>query len=180
MSPGHAEHGWIHEALDRYEVRLVAYATRIVGDAHRARDVVQEVFLRLTEQRREEVEDHLTAWLFQVCRNRALDVRKKERPMQPIDTTQVAERPGSEPGPSEAIERKESALEVERKLQRLPENQQEVLRLKFQHGLSYKEIGAVTGHSVGNVGFLIHRALGSLRDLMQDDFARNGIRETAS
>jgi RNA polymerase sigma-70 factor (ECF subfamily) len=46
----------------------------------------------------------------------------------------------------------------------LPKNQQEVIRLKFQHGLSYKEISTVTNLSVTNVGFLIHTGLKVLRE----------------
>jgi RNA polymerase sigma-70 factor (ECF subfamily) len=49
-------------------------------------------------------------------------------------------------------------------MERLPENQREALRLKFQHGLSYKEIGRVTEESVGNVGWLIHTGLKKLRE----------------
>ena len=45
----------------------------------------------------------------------------------------------------------------------LPNNQQEVVRLKFQNGMSYKEIAAVTELSVSNVGFLLHTALDTLR-----------------
>ena len=47
------------------------------------------------------------------------------------------------------------------------ENQREVVRLKFQAGLSYAEISRVTGHSVSNVGFLLHTALKTLRRQMQ-------------
>jgi RNA polymerase sigma-70 factor (ECF subfamily) len=45
----------------------------------------------------------------------------------------------------------------------LPPNQQEVIRLKFQNGFSYKEISRITALSVGNVGFLIHTAVTRLR-----------------
>ena len=46
---------------------------------------------------------------------------------------------------------------------KLTENQREVVRLKFQHGLSYKEIAAVTELSASNVGYLIHTAIKKLR-----------------
>jgi RNA polymerase sigma-70 factor (ECF subfamily) len=51
----------------------------------------------------------------------------------------------------------------------LPANQREVLYLKFQQGLSYKEIGKVTGHSVSNVGFLIHTGMKTLRGKVASD-----------
>ena len=69
-----------------------------------------------------------------------------------------------EPEPGESIERNDSFAAVSRAMKLLPKNQQEVIRLKFQHGLSYKEISAVTHLTVTNVGFLIHTGLKSLRE----------------
>ena len=48
----------------------------------------------------------------------------------------------------------------------LTEKQQEVVRLKFQHQLSYKEISDLVGISVSNVGFQLHDALKQLRSKM--------------
>ena len=66
--------------------------------------------------------------------------------------------------PSTAMMRGEEEAQVLALIARLPGKQQEVVRLKFQGGLSYKEIADVTGESVSNVGFLIHVALKGLRD----------------
>ena len=46
---------------------------------------------------------------------------------------------------------------------RLPHNQQEVVRLKFQNGFSYQEISRITSLSVSNVGFILHTAIKRLR-----------------
>ncbi len=48
-------------------------------------------------------------------------------------------------------------------LETLPPRQQEVIRLKFQNELSYREISEIMAISVSNVGFLIHRAIATLR-----------------
>jgi RNA polymerase sigma-70 factor (ECF subfamily) len=48
----------------------------------------------------------------------------------------------------------------------LPDNQQEVIRLKVQNGLSYREISEVTGLSVSNVGFLLHKGIKTIREKM--------------
>lgn len=73
-----------------------------------------------------------------------------------------------EPGPSEAMETQESAAQVLRALENLPPSQREVIRLKFQNGFSYREISRISGHSVSNVGFLIHTGLKTIRRRMAD------------
>ena len=60
-------------------------------------------------------------------------------------------------------EQQDTTTRVLEFVDRLTQNQREVVRLKFQHGLSYKEIAAVTELSVSNVGYLIHTAIKRLR-----------------
>ncbi len=154
---------WIDAALRRFETPLVLYAAKICGDAERARDAVQDTFLELCAADRAAVEPRMAAWLFSVCRNKALDVRRKDSKMSTSGDVS-SERPGQEPDPSIALLAEEQQVRVLTLVERLPAKQQEVLRLKFQGGLSYKEIAAVTGDSVGNVGFLLHVALRALRE----------------
>ena len=62
-------------------------------------------------------------------------------------------------------------------LSKLPPRQQEALRLKFQSGLSYKEIAGVMQTSIGNVGFLVHVGLKTLRERVAVEGVRsNGLR----
>ncbi len=56
-------------------------------------------------------------------------------------------------------------------LDRLPQNQREVIRLKFEGDMSYKEISQITQLSVSNVGFLIHAGIKRLRGLLSDQVA---------
>jgi RNA polymerase sigma-70 factor (ECF subfamily) len=154
---------WVRDTMERHETPLLRYAWRILGDVERARDVVQETFLRMVESRSPGQDDRLRAWLFAVCRNRCLDVRRKERRMQTTSDhlDHTADARGDGP-PAVAIQR-EAAERVERALADLPSNQQDVLRLKFQNGFSYKEIADITGLSASNVGFLIHTGVKTLR-----------------
>ena len=73
--------------------------------------------------------------------------------------------------PSKAVEVEDETIKVMGHLEKLPNNQQEVIRLKFQNGLKYKEISSVTGLSVSNVGFLIHRGLKTLREKLRKELA---------
>ena len=74
MVEGNTQHTeWIRGALERYESPLLRYACRLTGNLEQARDVVQDSFVRLCRADRSKVEDHLAAWLFTVCRRRALE-----------------------------------------------------------------------------------------------------------
>jgi RNA polymerase sigma-70 factor (ECF subfamily) len=157
---------FIVAALDRYETPLVRYATGILGDIESAREVVQETFLRLCKEQPSRIEDHLAQWLFVVCRNLAFDVRKKENRMSPLNGD---ERQASSPRPLAALEQKETMTQVLRIVETLPKNQREVIHLKFQCDLSYKEISEITRLSVTNVGFLIHTAIKSIRKEMLNE-----------
>jgi RNA polymerase sigma factor (sigma-70 family) len=154
---------WIRAAMDAYQGRLIRFAARITGDLDSARDVVQDTFLRLCREDPDKTRDHLAAWLFRVCRNRALDVLKKEGPLMPLDEELVTRLERPAPDASAEVEAGEGAQRVLALLAELPASQQEVLRLRFQENLSYKEIGAVTGRSVSHVGVLIHEGLKRLR-----------------
>ncbi len=158
---------WIEAAVDQYEGQLIRYAARIIGDVERARDVVQDGFMKLCRQDRARIEGHLAEWLFTVCRNGALDVRRKETRMKPspdLGSTAVAD-PAADPfaDPGRGLEQREAHARILRLMGSLPESQQEVLRLKFQNGLSYREIAEITRRTVNHVGVLIHNGVKALR-----------------
>jgi len=164
---------WIVAALDRYESHLVRYANWILGDVERAREVVQETFLRLCREQPSRIENHLGQWLFTVCRNLAFDVRKKETRMTPLTEPDLMRSVSDKPGAS--LEREETMSQIVRLMETLPKNQREVLRLKFQSDLSYKEISEITQLSVTNVGFLIHTAIKTLRKQLLEETEKRRI-----
>jgi len=161
MNDEHA--GRVGSAMGEYQGPLIRYAARITLDVERAADAVQETFLRLWSAREPPGLDHLAQWLFRVCRNVALDIRRKEHRMSALDETHVQARPSSDPGPAASAEKREALAHALRALSTLPDNQQEVVRLKFQNDFSYRQIAGITGLSVSNVGFLIHTAIKKIR-----------------
>lgn len=169
--PGHSQPDngpWVRSAVDRFEKPLTLYAAKLLGNPEAARDVVQETFLRLCPQNRDEVEPRLAEWLFTVCRNRALDILRKERRMTPLSEEQVDRCLSPDPGPADVVERRDLAVKVLGLLDTLPIHQKEVIRLKFQNGFSYQEISRISGHSVSNVGYLIHAGMKTLRSQLRD------------
>ncbi len=157
---------WLTALVARFEGPLILYAQRLLGELPRARDVVQDTFLKLCRTSAEEVKGHEAAWLYTVCRRTVLDVKRKERRMTLVTDETVNGFASSAPDPLGVLEQNESAAEVMQMLEQLPENQKEAITLKFGHGLSYKEIAEITGHSVSNVGVLIHTGLKTVRQRM--------------
>ncbi len=169
---------WIQSSLAKFESQLIRYTYRITGDLERAREIVQDAFLKLWQADRAEVEGHLAEWLYTVCRNGALDLRRKDKRMVPLSNS--AEAPevdvqDSEPTASEKLERHEEQSQVLNAFRGLTEKQQEVLRLKFQGGLSYTEIARVTGLSVSNVGYIIHTGIQKLRTQVAPEAVMEGV-----
>jgi RNA polymerase sigma-70 factor (ECF subfamily) len=160
---------FIEQAMAEYESPLLGYATTIVHDLDRARDVVQDTFIRLCHQDIPKVRDNLKSWLFTVCRNRALDLLRKDKNLQPLDEIRWQRIAGPDLQPDEQFDQDERVAQVMKYLDRLSANQREVILLKFHQGLSYQEIAKITGLTSGNIGFLIHTGLKRLRELLPAD-----------
>lgn len=174
---------WVREAIRQFEQSLIAYARRMTGDLESAREIVQETFLRLWKAiqtdceplRGDEGEARIrlcrsegatrapliTEWLFTVCRHLAVDRWRKEKKMQTIETIDERSDPGSSPETS--VESKQGLHWILSCVGRLGAQEQEVIRLKFQQDLSYKEISRITGATVSHVGVILHNAIQTIR-----------------
>ncbi|MFN0066802.1 MAG: RNA polymerase sigma factor [Limisphaerales bacterium] len=159
---GDARVAWLERALAEHEAPLLRYAASLTGDADRARDAVQDTFLRLCGQEPAALNGRLAPWLFTVCRRRIIDRQRKESPMQPLADT-FEEEAATTPDPAAAAAAHDTGDALLGLLARLPGRQREVVHLRFQEQLSYAEIAEVTGLTATNVGFLLHTTLRALR-----------------
>src|SRR5216117_2245329 len=149
--------------LQRFEIPLLQYATRITGDRERARDVVQETFIKFQRNGALSRSEEPATWLFTVCRNGALNVCRKEKRMMYLDEEIIESQKDLQPMPYQRIEEQEAAGFLTQIVATLPSRQQEVLQLKFQNDLSYQQIAEITKTTANCVGVLIHTALKTLR-----------------
>lgn len=109
------------------------------------------------------------AWLYRVCRNLAIDHKRRQGVVIAVGDQNELDSFSSGAMPHAAGPEQDALAEVMSHVQTLSANQQEVIRLRYQHDLSYKEISKITGHSVSNVGVLIHEAMRRLKKLMSGD-----------
>jgi len=154
------DRAFVRSALAAHEPALLRFAASLVGSAHAA-DVVQDTFLALCKAERTTVSGHLAAWLFTVCRNRALDLKRTRGRLSELREEDEMESPDS--GPASRVERQQALGRIESALSGLSPEQRQAVILKFSGGLKYKEIAEVMELSVTNVGFILHTALKALR-----------------
>jgi RNA polymerase sigma factor (sigma-70 family) len=164
-SPDHAvDRGrWVLEAVDRFEVRLLRFAARLLCDEEAARDAVQHAFLRLCGQSVERLNGRVGPWLFAVCRHYAIDVLRKREAAMPCDDAEVVGCCDEELDPALAAERADLYRSLSRLVDQLPLPQREALSL-WSEGFGYQQIAEMTDTSEGNVRVIVHRALKRLRE----------------
>ncbi|MDR2430039.1 MAG: sigma-70 family RNA polymerase sigma factor [Puniceicoccales bacterium] len=150
---------------------LIGYARSLVRNDATAHDIVQETFLRLCKSPQQPANPK--AWLYRVCRTRAIDWWRQNQREHLIpatttnddnpDTDFFERQPDPAPTPPDTLEHTETLHALNAQLETLTPRQRELLRLKFQAGLSYKEIATATGLTPTNVGFILHTTLATLR-----------------
>jgi len=149
--------------FERHHRRLFGFCLGILGNRDSARDLVQEVFFRLLKYRDSfRPEAPFAPWLYRLARNACIDHLRKsgrERPAEPD-----LDRPDPTPLVPEEIERREELQKLQRALGRLPEDKRELLLLARSGTLSYEQIAALLGCSVGALKVRVHRALQLLRE----------------
>ena len=169
--------GWetIEGLFTTLESPLLSYALRLAGDAGAAEDIVQEAFMRLHAQFDEVREPR--RWLYRTVHNLALNHRRQAGKIVALSPPGDDGSPAADdtadpkPLPDEQIARMESIGLVRLSLETLDDRSRELIRLKFNEDLSYKEISARTGLKIGHVGYLLHHALKTVAD----ELARNGV-----
>ena len=154
----------IEELFAALESPLLSYALRFTGDLALAEDVVQEAFMKLHVDFDQVKQPQ--RWLYRTVRNLALNQRRHECRTVSLNASEdgggkepIADQADTASFPDEQIIRLEGIGLVRLGLETLDERSRELIRLKFNDELSYKEIAARTGLTVSNVGFILHHAL---------------------
>ncbi len=151
---------------------LFAYVYQETRSREDAEDIVLDVFLAILqyehflnfEKQKQE------AWLWRIARNKVVDYYRHMARRQNVSIDWLSEPLYEEEylSPEQlSLKREEYAL-LFRVIQDLPAIQQEVLRLRFGHGLKCKEIAPVLAKSEGAIRILLLRTLQRLRGFYQD------------
>ena len=159
----------VNEMVTRKLPRLLALASRILGDADEAKDVAQESFLRIWRQaaRWRSGEARFDTWLHRVALNLCHDRlrRRKERPLNEEEALELAD---SAPPLDEQLESADRNARMAAALAALPARQREAIVLQYYQELSNIDAAALMNISVEALESLLSRARRQLRSQLAD------------
>lgn len=161
-----SEMGWA-DVVARYADVVYTMAYRLTGDDEEARDLAQDVLVRLHRGLSRYREGNFEGWLYRTTVNAFRDrLRKRKRLREDV---LPEEPPGMRTGRivEEAVQLGELHDVVQRALVRLPPEYREAVVLRDLEGRSYEEIAQILGIPAGTVRSRIHRGREALRQLLQ-------------
>ena len=151
----------------RYVTPIYRYLYKWVGNAVEAEDLTAQVFTEMLERLGQYQEQgHFAAWLFTIARHKAIAAYRRRRPT--LDLDEAEDLPAPIDDPLEQVARAEQARQMTVLIAKLPEDQQELLRLRFTVGLSYADIGALLGSTEAAVKMAVHRLLRKLNEQWEE------------
>jgi RNA polymerase sigma factor (sigma-70 family) len=162
---GNNEPEAVKEMVSRKLPRLLALASRLLGDSEEARDVAQESFLRLWKSAARWRSGHarFDTWLHRVALNLCYD-RLRSRKTAPMAEDEVlAQVPDSAPSPDEQLQSHREHALMAAALAALPDRQREAIVLQYYQELSNTEAAALMQISVEALESLLSRARRNLR-----------------
>jgi RNA polymerase sigma-70 factor (family 1) len=144
--------------------KVLRFATHFLKDEDEARDVVQDVFLKLW-QKREELDqiENMEAFAMRMTRNRCLDIIRASRTVH-MDAETDRQLKQVSIDVHSKIELSEAASQVKQLIARLPDLQRQVMELRDIEQMEYEEIAEVTGLQVNAIRVNLSRARKKVRD----------------
>jgi RNA polymerase sigma-70 factor (ECF subfamily) len=157
------------EVYDTYSPAVYRYLVRRTGDARVAEDLTGAVFLKLLEavQKNQVWTTSFVGWLYRIAHNAVIDnfrraARRSDRPLDELMHSR-------QEAPDQRAERAAYLQEIIAAMESLTGDQSQVLLLRFGEGLSHQEVAIIMGKSEGAIKLLQHRAIQTLRRVLQPE-----------
>jgi len=153
--------------FDHFAPRLKGFIIRSGATAHQAEEIVQDVML--TVWRKAAMFDphraQVSAWIYQIARNRQIDIARKEnRPMP----EELKQEPGTDQDASQILGLEQEAGKLKSALAQLRPEQREIIEKAYLGELTHQEISAQTGLPMGTIKSRIRLGLERLRHELKD------------
>ncbi len=142
--------------------KLFSYLMRVTGDYYLSMDIMQESFVRCLEKYQNKTMN--ISLLYTIARNVLIDLSRKDKRKDSLEQDVIDETADQE----NDFRIKQEYRKVLTALNKLEEDEREVLALALTEDLKYKEIASILGINEGNVKVRVHRARLRLREILRE------------
>jgi RNA polymerase sigma-70 factor (ECF subfamily) len=163
---------------ERYQLRVLRHALFLTGDPLLAEDLTEQTFLNALQaiSRYQARGVPFVAWLLRITCNLTINHKKSAKNNGHAQLPEALEAQGVAYSPEDSCELKDDSRRVWDEVRHLPDEQRQVIVMRFIDDLSYQDIAQILGKSVGAVRVVHFRALTNLRHLL--DAATPAWRDT--
>lgn len=171
---GHREA--VSQLLERHTRRVRDYVRMMVKDNDVADDLTQEVLIKVVkvlDEGRYTDKGRFLPWVMRIARNRVLDYFRAQKQVKTVTEASAGYNILSganfaEQSVEEDIISEQTASEVRSLIEMLPEEQREVVKMRYYEGLSFKEIAEHTGVSINTALGRMRYALINMRQMIRE------------
>jgi RNA polymerase sigma-70 factor (ECF subfamily) len=158
--------------VETYQTAIYNLCYRMLGNADEAEESAQEAFLRAyTQLGSYDPTRSFKTWLFSIASHYCIDrLRKRRLIWLSIEDENLPPHPALQeqtPGPEETTVRREQTEAIQRVLAKLAPDDRAVIVMRYWHAMSYEEIAETTRATVSSVKSRLHRARGTLAEMMK-------------
>ncbi|MDX1407384.1 MAG: sigma-70 family RNA polymerase sigma factor, partial [Saprospiraceae bacterium] len=156
---------------DRYIELVFGVCVKYLKDAHAAEDAAMDIFEALMTKLKSHRVDYFRGWLYSVSRNHCLQILRKRKPVitQEIDASIVHSGEHLHPDDRKLLEHRENGLLD--CMSKLPEMQQQSIRMFYYESKSYQEISETLSVSKDRIRSYIQNGRRNLKRCMEKQHA---------
>ena len=166
----------VSQLLERHARRVRDYVRIMVKNDDVADDLTQEVLIKVVkvlDEGRYVDKGRFQPWLLRIAHNRVLDYFRGQKQIKTVNESSsgfdiLGSKNFAEPSIEDAIISEQQAEEVRTLIAKLPEEQREVVKMRYYDGLSFKEIAEHTGVSINTALGRMRYALINLRRMIKE------------
>ncbi len=166
----------VSQLLERHARRVRDYVRMLVKDSDVADDLTQEVLIKVVkvlDEGRYTDKGRFLPWILRIAHNKVLDYFRAQKQIKTIGESNagfdiLGNKNLTEPSIEEQLVSEQQAKEVRALIELLPEEQREVVRMRYYEGLSFKEIAEHTGVSINTALGRMRYALINMRQMIKE------------
>jgi len=155
---------------DEHMPKVYRYIYYKVNDQQLAEDLTANVFEKALVNFAKYSGDRasFSTWIFAIARNTIADHYRAQPRVNMTSIDEAVDTPSRDPGPEEVTENDEEKRLLRICITRLPQDEQEIVRLKFAMEMTNRDIARATGLGESNVGVKLYRIVRKLRESFQE------------